>query len=390
MSPLYSRSCPALRVALLASLCSADAWSARRALAVQHHGAQRLRAGASLCRVRLRLSGGSEQHFGTRAMAASLAGASRADAWLRERGVEFSIVEQEQATAKCRDSAAERGVSLRQIIKSMIYARSVPADSQGEDHLEYLHCMLPGHLHVDETKLQALAGGPCRLIESDELIRVTGAVVGAVHPFVPGVSKRLLDKRVQSIAAGGGQVSFNTGDMRVGVLVGYSDLMLALEGQAVVVDLAIAEPGEEYEELAQELSVSVSSARFLMETSFTEPYYRECLSHVASHQRSELAEGLVEWLRSLVRFASQADADAQGVSPLWLVRLACKTDATKYAREEALKAYLASGQVLDLKNFFFRFFYATKYAMEEALKAYLASHRRLRYPKQSSQQTRHF
>jgi len=308
------------------------------------------------------------QHFGTRAMEASLAGASRADAWLRERGVEFSTVEQEQATAKCRDSAAERGVSLRQIIKSMIYARRVPADSQGEDHLEYLHCMLPGHLHVDETKLQALAGGPCRLIESDELIRVTGAVVGAVHPFVPGVSKRLLDKRVQSIAAGGGQVSFNTGDMRVGVLIGYSDLILALAGQAVVVDLAIAEPGEEYEELAQELGVSVSSARFLMETSFTEAYYRECLSHVASpspqpselaqglvasHQRSELAEALVEWLRSLVRFAAQAGADAQGVSPLWLVRLACKNDATKYAREEALKAYLASGQVLDLKKNFF-------------------------------------
>ena len=118
VSPLAPRGCweattTALRVALFASLSlsSAAAWASGPPAAQQHGAARRL------CRARLRLSGGGERHAGTRAMAASLAGASRADAWLQARGVEFSIIEQEQATGKCRDSAASRGVSLRQIIK---------------------------------------------------------------------------------------------------------------------------------------------------------------------------------------------------------------------------------------------------------------------------------
>ena len=135
--------------------------------------------------------------------------------------------------------------------RSMVYARRAPAECDSEDRPVYLHCMLPGHLYVDEAKLEALAGGPCRLIESDELFRVTGAVVGGVHPFVPGVSKRLLDRRVLENAAGGGQVSFNTGDLRVGLLVAGDAFQQALDSQASVVDLAMSEPGEEIEELAQ-------------------------------------------------------------------------------------------------------------------------------------------
>ena len=149
----------------------------------------------------------------------------------------------------CRHGNAHTADTLGN--RSMVYARRAPAEGDSEDRPVYLHCMLPGHLYVDEAKLEALAGGPCRLIESDELFRVTGAVVGGVHPFVPGVSKRLLDRRVLENAAGGGQVSFNTGDLRVGLLVAGDASQQGLDGQGSVVDLAMSEPGEEIEELAQ-------------------------------------------------------------------------------------------------------------------------------------------
>ena len=47
------------------------------------------------------------------------------------------------------------------------------------------------------------------------------------------------------------QVSFNTGDMREGVLLSCDAFLAALGNQASVVDVAISEQGEEYEELAQ-------------------------------------------------------------------------------------------------------------------------------------------
>jgi hypothetical protein len=38
-------------------------------------------------------------------MANTLEGARRADTWLKDKGVEFTVVQQQQATGKCRDSA---------------------------------------------------------------------------------------------------------------------------------------------------------------------------------------------------------------------------------------------------------------------------------------------
>ena len=68
---------------------------------------------------------------------AKLTGA-RADVWLQARGVEFKVVEQTKATSKCRDSALERGISLRQIVKSMVFVE------QTDHNPRTLQAMLPG------------------------------------------------------------------------------------------------------------------------------------------------------------------------------------------------------------------------------------------------------
>jgi hypothetical protein len=211
-----------------------------------------------------------------------------------------------------------------------------------ESDVAYIHCLVPGHLQVDEKKLQNIAGAPCRLLDSEELLRVTGAVVGGVHPFIPNVSRRLVDKRILKSQ----QVSFNTGDMSVGLVLRTSDFVLALQEQQTLCDLAIAESGEEAEELACRLGVPAPAARFLLENDLTD-YFQACASGLEGAERDAPVEAIIDWLRALVRFAGQAGVEqpAGVVEGNWLGQLARKTGATKFAREEALKQYLASGQV---------------------------------------------
>ena len=62
-----------------------------------------------------------------------------ADKWLQSSGVDFEIIEQKKATGKCRDSAAERCISLRQIVKSLVFA-----DQGSGGEVRYLQAMVPG------------------------------------------------------------------------------------------------------------------------------------------------------------------------------------------------------------------------------------------------------
>ncbi|KAJ1490991.1 hypothetical protein T484DRAFT_1776012 [Baffinella frigidus] len=155
-----------------------------------------------------------------------------------------------------------------------------------------------------------------------------------VHPFVRGVTRRLLDRRVTLNSV----VSFNTGDMTKGLVVELAGFMKALEGQArdpsraplsnlvSVHDIARGEDGEEVDDLAAELGVPRHDAKFLLET--------------------ESVLGLTEdsWcrvqVRAVVRFASQDKADWRVVPPAWLAALAAANKATRFARETALKEYL--------------------------------------------------
>jgi hypothetical protein len=68
---------------------------------------------------------------------------SGADVWLKAKGVDFKIIEQSRATSKCRDSALERGISLRQIVKSIVF---VEETSVSTARPRVLQAMLPGFL----------------------------------------------------------------------------------------------------------------------------------------------------------------------------------------------------------------------------------------------------
>lgn len=79
-----------------------------------------------------------------------------------------------------------------------------------------------------------------------------------MHPFVKGVSRRLLDRRVTHNEA----VSFNTGDMSKGLVVELSWFLRALEDQVTIHDIARAEDGEEFDILAAELGVARHDAKY--------------------------------------------------------------------------------------------------------------------------------
>jgi hypothetical protein len=70
---------------------------------------------------------------------------AKADVWLRALGVDFQVVEQSKATSKCRDSALERGVSLRQIVKSIVFVEQSEIESNTASlRPRVLQAMLPG------------------------------------------------------------------------------------------------------------------------------------------------------------------------------------------------------------------------------------------------------
>ncbi|EKX42113.1 hypothetical protein GUITHDRAFT_111965 [Guillardia theta CCMP2712] len=158
-----------------------------------------------------------------------------ADEVLRRKQVKFEVRVQAEESRRCVDSAAERGVPLHKIIKSMVFVCQSRGDEQGSHN--YLHCMVPGHCQVSRSKLEAHVGCECSLLDPDRMRSITGADIGAVHPFVPGVSRRILDQRVLANET----ISFNSGDMKVGLIVKTEDFLDAFEGEITCADIAYCE-----------------------------------------------------------------------------------------------------------------------------------------------------
>jgi hypothetical protein len=74
---------------------------------------------------------------------------AKADIWLKAMRVDFKVIEQSKATSKCRDSALERGVSLRQIVKSIVFIEQSEYNSGPTGPRmppRVLQAMLPGAL----------------------------------------------------------------------------------------------------------------------------------------------------------------------------------------------------------------------------------------------------
>ncbi len=246
-----------------------------------------------------------------------------ADEFLRSKGIDFKLVVQKRPTFRCIDSADERGVSTKQIIKTMLV-------KSGKG---YVQCLVPGHLEVDGNKLASILGS-FEMATAQEVKEATGQDVGTVHPFA-GDLKKLLDKRVLDNET----LSFTTGDPTRGVLISREDFSRALENYEIA-DIC-SDPEEYLHRLAEKYGIQRHDARFLVESESL-GYFEKVVGTVGSGVA-------MEWLRNLIRFADSKGTSIDIVKPEWFVLLV-KAGLTEFARKELFIKTLESGVLPEMRR----------------------------------------
>ena len=92
----------------------------------------------------------------------------------RERGLEITTKRFPEGTKTAADAAAAIGVSVGQIVKSLVFG----VDS------EIVMALVSGSNQLDEKKLAAAAGGAkCARVDADAVRAAPGFPIGGVPPF---------------------------------------------------------------------------------------------------------------------------------------------------------------------------------------------------------------
>jgi Cys-tRNA(Pro) deacylase len=92
----------------------------------------------------------------------------------KERGLEINTKRFPEGTKTAADAAAAIGVTVGQIVKSLVF---------GVDG-EIVMALVSGSNHLDEKKLALAAGGAkCARVDADAVREATGYPIGGVPPF---------------------------------------------------------------------------------------------------------------------------------------------------------------------------------------------------------------
>ena len=98
----------------------------------------------------------------------------RVTAAAKERGLEISTRRFPEGTKTAADAAAAIGVTVGQIVKSLVF---------GVDN-EIVMALVSGSNQLDEKKLALAAGGAkCSRVDADAVRAATGYPIGGVPPF---------------------------------------------------------------------------------------------------------------------------------------------------------------------------------------------------------------
>ena len=98
----------------------------------------------------------------------------RVTAAAKERGLEISTRRFPEGTKTAADAAAAIGVTVGQIVKSLVF---------GVD-IEIVMALVSGSNQLDEKKLALAAGGAkCARVDADAVREATGYPIGGVPPF---------------------------------------------------------------------------------------------------------------------------------------------------------------------------------------------------------------
>ncbi|MFB6208181.1 MAG: YbaK/EbsC family protein [Candidatus Nanohaloarchaea archaeon] len=168
----------------------------------------------------------------------------KADDFLDEQGIEYTVVHQDNPTKTCDDAAMERGLETSQIVKSLIVRR-------GE---EYFHALVPGDRTLSEKKF-----GEHRMAEPEKSREITDQESGTVHPFSSEL-KHFVDERLFEEDT----LSFTTGDILKGVVIGSSEFEEGLEAASFEFETGdyVVSEKEDLEEL-EEKGLDSQDAKFV-------------------------------------------------------------------------------------------------------------------------------
>lgn len=158
----------------------------------------------------------------------------KAHEYLDEKGIDYTLVEQENPTKSCDDAARERGVETRQIVKSLIVERDG----------EKFHCLVPG-----DRELSAGKFGEHAMVPPEKSREITGLESGTVHPFSTDL-KHFIDETLLEEPV----LSHTVGETRRGIIIETEEFISALEQSGFEYDVRdIIESGErELKELIDE------------------------------------------------------------------------------------------------------------------------------------------
>lgn len=90
-----------------------------------------------------------------------------------ERGLHIEVKDFPEGTRTAEDAARAIGVSVGQIVKSLVFL----VDGRP------VICLVSGANRLDTSRLAALAGGEVRRADADTVRQATGFAVGGVPPF---------------------------------------------------------------------------------------------------------------------------------------------------------------------------------------------------------------
>jgi prolyl-tRNA editing enzyme YbaK/EbsC (Cys-tRNA(Pro) deacylase) len=245
----------------------------------------------------------------------------KADEKLKELGISYEEVVQENPTKSCDEAARERGVETSQIVKSLII------QSEGEK----FHVLLPGDRTLSEKKF----GAEYRMIPPEEVEEITGFEPGTVHPFSTDLD-RVADERIFENDV----VSHTVGEKTRGLIVDAEKLMEALEKSSFeleIRDIAVS-TDEDFRE-AGEQGLDEESAKFVV----NKGYRKNFLELVKDQEANDVLDLLKAFNREDLEFTVE---EAEEV----LERAESQTHMQRLVEKLGEKGELPEKQDFDLEE----------------------------------------
>ncbi|MDW7674712.1 MAG: YbaK/EbsC family protein [Bacillota bacterium] len=142
--------------------------------------------------------------------------------YLDKLNVPYAIKPHSKKLYTVEEVAADRGIALSQILKTMIL-------TNGEG--KYIALLLPGDVQLSWRKLKDIAGKGYRMVAIEEVERLTNFEVGAVSPVT--LKEKGMQLYLDQNALAAKLVDISSGIHEAGIQLAISDLQQICDAEVV-------------------------------------------------------------------------------------------------------------------------------------------------------------